>query len=96
MPDQLISQIDADQFGELKPKLIGKMNEGVITELKPEAIEGMTEDQGKKMNQIVASNFDPAQIRSIQPECLAALPDPVFKLLEGDLSASQLNGLEAL
>ena len=56
----------------------------------------MTPDQGKKMNQVVASEFDPDQIRSIQPECLAALPDPVFKLLEGDLSASQLNGLDAL
>ena len=96
LPDNLIGQIDDGQFGELKPKLIGKMDEGIITSFKPKALEGMTEKQGKKMSQDVASEFDSAQIRSIQPEALAAMNTQVFELLEGNLSASQLNGLELL
>ena len=48
------------------------------------------------MSEVVASNFDPAQIRSIQPECLAAMPGPVFEILESDLSDQQLKGLDAI
>jgi hypothetical protein len=96
LPDNLIGQIDDGQFGELKPKLIGKMDEEIITSLKPKALEGMTDKQGKKMTRDVVSQFIDAQVRSIQPEALAAMNTPVFELLEDSLSASQLNGLASL
>ncbi|GIR75133.1 MAG: hypothetical protein CM15mP77_2900 [Synechococcus sp.] len=73
-----------------------KLDDEVIGSIDPGAFEGLTPKQGEKMNEVVASNFDPAQIRSIQPECLAAMPGPVLEILESDLSDQQLNGLEAL
>ena len=96
MPGDLLQEIDADQFSQLKPKLFRKMDVEAIGSIDPGAFEGLTPKQGSKVNKVVASGFDPAQIRSIQPECLAALPGPVFKILEPDLSKKQLNGLEAL
>ena len=92
----LIKQMDDDQLGELVPKTFAKLDGDLVAAIKPRAFAGMTSSQGRKMNQVVASNFSPAQIQSIQPECLASLPDPVFQLLEGDHSAAQLNGMEAL
>ena len=92
----VFEELDAEQMGGFSPRTLRKLDGEQVDAIPSNAFAGMTPNQGRKMNQVVASNFDPAQIRSIQPECLASLPDPVFRLLEGDLSASQLNGLEAL
>ena len=72
------------------------MDGSLIESFRPKAIKGMTPEQAEKMNKVVASNFDRDQIQSIKPECLDAMPKGIFNLLEDDLSASQLNGLENL
>ena len=92
----VFEKLDAVQMGGLKPRTLRKLNPDQVDVIPADAFSGMTMDQGRKMNEVVASYFDPAQIRSLQLEFLASLPDPVFSLLEDDLSASQLNGLDNL
>ena len=92
----VFEKLDAVQMGGLKPRTLRKLNPDQVDVIPADAFSGMTMDQSRKMDEVVASHFDPAQIRSLQLEFLASLPDPVFSLLEDDLSASQLNGLDNL
>ena len=57
---------------------------------------GSGSDSDNGSEKLATSNFDPAQIRSIQPECLDAMPGPVLEILLPDLSDIQLSGLEVL
>ena len=80
----------------LKPKTFRQLSEEQVEAIPADAFAGMTKSVAKRLNRLVALSFASEQIKEISAECLDAMKDPIFRLLEDDLSSSQLNGLENL
>ena len=85
-----------DQFSKLKPNLIKKMDEALITSLAPKALEGMTEKQAKKIKTGLAEALQSDQIKQIEAATLLAMPDNIFDILSSGFSAEQIEAISDL